>query len=223
MDLRKKFIVILLGLLPMSSAFGFVGFGLHLGQNQLSLPASKQLIDITFDRSNFGQPFAFGGYFYIDAIPFIDLDAEFQVTASKYDLEFKDSFTNKSINSEFAWGSASTYLTARKKLFGLGIPFLANAKLHYGIGYNKHVVTPMADFEMVQGLTASASSTLEESLTKYLEDNKKDFSGFHVQAGLKAKLFMGEVDLFYRYVIAKDMVPDSKGFGSLNLRLGVTF
>ena len=81
----------------------------------------------------------------------------------------------------------------------------------------------MADLDMVEGLLTSASGSLEESLTKYLEDNTKDVSGFHLQAGLKAKLLMGEVDLIYRYVMAKDLVPDSKGFSSLNLRLGLAF
>ncbi len=225
MDIRKKFIVLLLSLMPLSSAFGFVGLGLHFGQNQLSVAqfSPPTIATLSFNREGINNPLGFGGYFYIDAIPFIDLDAEFQASKSDYNLVFSDITSGKSLDSKFGWGSASTYLTARRKIIGLGVPFLANAKLHYGIGYNKHVVTPMADLEMVQGLVTSASGSLENSLTKYLENNTEVVSGFHFQAGLKAKFLMGELDLFYRYVMAEDMVPDTKGFGSLNLRLGATF
>jgi|TARA_B110000263_G_scaffold37901_1_gene29531 hypothetical protein len=224
MNIRKNIIILLVGLMPLSSAFAFVGFGLHLGQNQLAISNfSKSMTTTSFTRGGFDNTFAVGGYFYIDAIPFIDLDVEFQASGKNYKLAFSESVSGQGIDSDFGWASATTYLTARKKLIGLGIPLLANAKLHYGVGYNKHVITPMADLDMVEGLLTSASGSLEESLTKYLEDNTKDVSGFHLQAGLKAKLLMGEVDLIYRYVMAKDLVPDSKGFSSLNLRLGLAF
>jgi hypothetical protein len=223
MNIRKNIIILLVGLMPLSSAFAFVGFGLHFGQNQLAISDfSKSWGDGTFKRGGFDNTFAVGGYFYIDAIPFIDLDVEFQVSAKDYKLALVTG-SLALIDSDFGWASATTYLTARKKLIGLGIPLLAKAKLHYGVGYNKHVITPMADLDMVEGLLTSASGSLEKSLTKYLEDNTKDVSGFHLQAGLKAKLLMGEVDLIYRYVMAKDLVPDSKGFSSLNLRLGLAF
>jgi len=215
----------MVALLPLSSAFGFVGFGLNFGQNKLGVSSFSPITvaTLSFTRGGFDNANGYGGYFYIDAIPFIDLDAEFQVSKSEYKLKFSDTVSGKGIDGDFAWGGASTYLTARKKLFGIGVPFLANAKLHYGVGFNKHVVTPMTDLDTVKGLVSSGSGSLNDRLKDYLTDNKIDVSGFHVQAGLKAKLLMGEVDLFYRYVIAEDIVPDSDGFGSLNLRLGVAF
>ena len=71
MNIRKNIIILLVGLMPLSSAFAFVGFGLHFGQNQLAISDfSKSMATTSFTRGGFDNTFAVGGYFYIDAIPF---------------------------------------------------------------------------------------------------------------------------------------------------------
>ena len=55
------------------------------------------------------------------------------------------------------------------------------------------------------------------------KDNYITSSGFHLQGGLQFKILMIDSFLFYRQVIADDVIPDAKGFGSLNLRLGMGF
>ena len=55
------------------------------------------------------------------------------------------------------------------------------------------------------------------------KDNYLSSSGFHIQGGLQFKLLMLDSFLFYRHVIAEDVIPGAKGFGSLNLRLGMGF
>ena len=69
-----------------------------------------------------------------------------------------------------------------------------------------------------------ASGTLDtDELIKYLKDNKVPSSGFHIQSGVQFKVLMLDSFLYYRQVFADNMIPDAKGFGSLNLRLGMGF
>ena len=68
-------------------------------------------------------------------------------------------------------------------------------------------------------------SALDENLEDYLtnEDNYLESTGIHVQAGLQFIILMLDSFLNYRYTNAKDVVPGAKGFGALNLRVGLGF
>ena len=68
------------------------------------------------------------------------------------------------------------------------------------------------------------SGTLDtDELIKYLKDNKVSSTGFHIQTGVQFKLLMLDSFLYYRQVFTDDVIPSAKGFGSLNLRLGMGF
>ena len=141
----------------------------------------------------------------------------------KYDFGFNNPTKIGPYN--FGWGSVSTYFTIRKSALGLGIPFLAKAKLFYGGGYNQHMVTPLMTIDLMEemmggDLAADPTNISEEDLIKFLDENKIESSGIHVQAGLQFKVLMLDSFLFYRHTFAKDLVPDADAFGSINLRLG---
>ncbi len=218
--------IFLLTLLSMNMVWAIGGFGLHVPLDRVSVSEETEAGAISFTRGALENPFGFGGYVFIDAIPFIDLEVDFQAAAMDYDLSY--SAGGFSISEPFAWSRGSTYFTVKKKLFGLGIPFLANAKLHAGGGYNKHVTTPFASPDMIADVITSLGATtdsakLVEGLKDYLVENKLDASGFHAQAGLQFKLLMLDTHFFYRYTIAKDVYKDASGFGSFNIRLGMVF
>jgi len=123
---------------------------------------------------------------------------------------------------------ASGYITLQKKIFKLSIPFLAKAKLTAGAGINSHSSTPMVDQNMMETVMGGAgnleSGTLDtDELITFLNENKVSSQGFHIQTGVQFKLLILDSFLFYRHVIADDVIPGSKGFGSLNLRLGMGF
>jgi len=64
----------------------------------------------------------------------------------------------------------------------------------------------------------------EKTLVDYIEDNKIDKTGFHIQSGLKFQLFMLDAFLFYRQTFGEfEDVLDAKTYGSMNLRLGLGF
>ena len=231
--MKKLVYALLIGIMPLN-IFAIGGFGLQLGQGFITVGAKESTRDLMageivvgtamMTTAEFSNPFVFGGHIYIDAIPFIDLEADINLIGQTYDFGFNN--PTEIGPYEFAWGSASSYFTIRKKLLGLGIPFLAKAKLFYGGGYNQHMVTPLMTIDLMEDLMGGnladdPTNFSEDDIVKFLKDNKIEASGLHVQAGLQFKVLMIDTFLFYRHTLADDLVPDANGFGSLNFRLGM--
>ena len=223
---------IILTVLPFNSAFALVGFGLQLGQSMFSVDESFPNTGseyITLTNGAFENSFNVGAYLYVDAIPFIDLEVDFNASFNGYDIDFENAFgTMPTI--PFGWLSTNTYFTARKEIVGFSIPLLAATKVDAGGGINTHMTTPIANVDMVTELLGgdllnADPSALDENLEDYLtnKDNYLESTGIHVQAGLQFKILMLDSFINYRYTIAKDVVPGSSGFGALNLRLGLGF
>ena len=230
--MKKIFTTILIAMLPASiSAIG--GLGLQFGQGMVTVGATESNKDLMFyetvvgtatmTTTEFSNPYVIGGYIYIDAIPFIDLEADINIVGQKYDFGFNNPIAIGPY--EFGWASSSAYLTIRKTAFKLGIPILAKAKLFYGGGYNQHMVTPLMTIDLMETMMggdvfADPTDISEEDLIEFLDENKIESSGIHVQAGLQFKVLMLDSFLFYRHTFAEDLVPDADAFGSINLRLG---
>ena len=228
--LNYLFFIIWLSLIPWSSALGTVGFGVQGGQSifDASSKSSKDGVDLT--TSEFANPFSGGVYLYIDVIPFIDLEADISLSAKKYSFIFSPSADYNDIGPyDFVWADFSIYLTAGKKIVGIGIPLLAKAKLFYGGGYNMHTVTPLMSMDLMKSalgddnLTVDPTNLSEDGLIDFLKENQVNSSGFHIQSGLQFKVLMLDTFLFYRHTFAKDVIPGQDHFGSLNLRMGMGF
>ena len=222
---------IVLAVLPFNSASAIAGFGLQVGQGMFSVAESFPETGsprIILKNGAFDGSSSYGGYLYVDAIPFIDLEVDFNVSGNTYDIDFMI-VSGDMPTIPFGWASASTYVTARKKIVGFSIPFLAATKVHAGGGVNTHMTTPIANVDMVTELIGDLlnadPSALDENLEDFLtnKDNYIESTGFHAQAGLQFKLLMIDTFVIYRYTIAKDVVPGSDGFGALNIRLGFGF
>ena len=231
----KKLILSFLPIFILSSqVFAIAGFGLNLNKSMYSVAESTSLLTVenvevaTITQHEFENGVGIGGYLYIDAIPIMDLDIEGSLIISPYKFSFNNAALTSIDKQQFGWVDASGYITLQKKLLKLSIPFLAKAKLTAGAGINSHSSTPMVDQKMMETVMGGAgnleSGTLDtDELIKYLKDNKVSSTGFHIQAGLQFKLLMLDSFLFYRQVIVDDVIPGAKGFGSLNLRLGMGF
>ena len=163
-----------------------------------------------------------GGLFvYIDAIPFIDLEASFEMSGAPYDLEFQNSVTSLPA-TKFAWTRLSTYYTARKEVFGLGLPILGGGAIHVGGGINSHQTSKLADLDMMSGIigdltTGGEGMKLESQVEDFVtnKDNWIEGSGVHLQAGLQMKILTFSAFVNYRITMAEDVVPDAKSFTSL--------
>ena len=228
----KKLILSFLPIFILSSqVFAIAGFGAQLGQSMFSVDESSPTLSVpgvTLKNGAYDNAYSLGGYFYIDAIPVVDLEVDFNIQGNKYDINFENALGVKMAPLNFAWGSTDVYFTVRKKIIGIGIPFLAKAKLFAGGGYNTHLSTPIANEKMLTSLcdddlancdVTSLDKTLETYMTN--KDNYLSSSGFHLQGGLQFKILMLDSFLFYRQVFADKVIPDGKGYGSINLRLGM--
>ncbi|MBC8403262.1 MAG: hypothetical protein H8E14_17390 [Candidatus Marinimicrobia bacterium] len=238
----KLFTLILIGLLavPMTTSFGFIGFGLTVLQEMGSVDGYEEsmtegISEARFTRDAFENPVGFGGYLYLDFIPVIDLEVDFQVAAATYAFSFGTYASNVLLaetppDAEFAYARGSFYLTARKKLLGVGVPILGGIKLHAGGGLNFHKTAPYMSIDLMQELLGDElyndfadQSAMEDKIIKYVEDNLESQTGIHLQAGVQLKLLILDMFVNYRYTIAKDVFEDQSGFGALNFRLGIGF
>jgi len=238
--MKKFFIGITLYVLPIS-VFAIGGLGLSLGQATFTVDASSSDLTIEgigkvgqIDHHGFENGFSIGGYLYLDIIPVVDLDIEVNGMANVYDFSFyndamMDLGVAKPDTFGFAYAAANTYITIQKPVFKLGIPFLAKAKLYAGAGFNQHVATPLIDQEMMESFVVDAEGNADlqsgefdsAALETWMEDNAIEAKGLHFQAGLQFRLLTFDLFAYYRYTIAKDIVPGNDGFGSVNLRLGL--
>ena len=201
------------------------GIGLQLGQGAFTVASSQDTNSFaTLTTGEFSNPISFGGFLYLDLFSDFSLEAELQLTASEYDFEFKN--TNfPAVTYQGYWGGASTYITVRKEIFGLGIPFLGGGNLFVGGGYNMHTFAPLADLSLVESLMGDLTddpSFSEDELVDFIKENKIDKTGFHVQAGFQFKLLMIDTFVYYRHSFGEfEDIIGEESFGSLNLRLGL--
>ena len=223
----KKIIQKFLPIIILSSqVFAIAGFGLNLNQSQFSVDAKTTLLGEfgSYGYDEFSGGIGVGGYLYIDAVPFVDLDFEFSAFGTNYDYLLTIGSDTKSYSVPY--GSFAGYVTLQKKVFKLSIPLLAKAKLTVGAGLNSQTYKSIPDQSDLESLgVSSLTSDLPtlDKLVDYVNEKTVRKSGFHIQAGLQFKLLMLDSFLFYRQVIVDDVIPGAKGFGSLNLRLGMGF
>lgn len=239
MNTKKNIIaVFVVMMISISSAFGFIGFGLYGLQDMVTVKGVQSdkeegVVKVLIDRQGFENPYGLGGYIYLDFIPFIDLEADVQATFSQYTFNFQN-YTDNVLSMEtgdvdFVYARISGFFTVRKKLIGLSLPVLGGIKLHAGGGLNFHKSMPFASINMMEDLLGDdlfegfEASSMEDKIVDYIKENAETNKGFHAQIGIQLKLLVLDSFIYYRYVISKDLYPDTNGFGTLNLRIGLGF
>ena len=228
----KKFLIGIIIVALSSTVFAIGGLGLSVNSSSFSVEAGSS--DLMFEDVKVGS-FAYdgfengggiGGYLYLDIIPVVDLDIEYNFTGNVYNFTFKNATIAEPETQEFAFAAGSMFITLQKPVFDLGIPFLAKAKLYGGLGINKNVSTPLVNQEMLEAVFGGASN-LESgeydytAVTDYLKENAVETSGFHIDAGVFFKVLTFSGAVYYRQVIAEDVIPGKKGYSSMNFRLGI--
>ena len=240
MKIRKLLIATTISLLiPFTPLKAIGGFGIQGAYNMFSVgdtsSAMMLLNPITDEMEQVGEFLingfdnggGFGGYIYFDAIPFgLALEAEGYASAAPYTFSFKNLLMDLD-SAQAGLLTGSYYVTVRKKIIGLGIPFLAKAKLFAGLGINKHVSTPMVSQEMFEAVISGGDLENGEfetdALIDYLAENRIESEGYHAQAGIQFKVLMLDTFLFARYTMADDVIPGSAGFTSYHARIGFGF
>ena len=110
-------------LIPFTYIFGIGGLGLQVGQSIFSVAESMpptEIDNVTLTNGSFDGAYSLGGYLYIDAIPFIDIEVDANIKGNTYDIKFKN-LVGEIDPIAFAWTSTDVFLTLRKKVFGLSV------------------------------------------------------------------------------------------------------
>ncbi len=224
-------------LLPTSNAFGIIGFGLYGGADQFQVDENTSLKESEYSQSvvtqyPFDQAYSVGGYLYLDVLPIVDLELEYQLTGGVYNFNYQvfsnDLLLAETGKDEMPWAKGSFYLTVRKKLFGLGIPILGGAKVHAGAGVNSHTSIPILDINEVEKFRGDNLYTefnpgdMQDEIIDYVKENIITTTGGHFQAGLQMSFLAFDVFVNYRYTMA-EIFPDKSGYSSLNVMLGLGF
>ena len=222
----KKIFSISILLLFISQVYSMAGFGLNLNQTMFSVDEKTNSINNigSYGYEKISGSNGLGGYLYIDAIPFIDIDLEFSGFGTTYNYSVIIDQTQTTTSYSLPFGSLAGYLTMQKEIFQLKIPFLAKTKFTAGAGLNHQIYKSLPNESDLVALIGSASTApSEDALIDFVKDNTSSVTSFHIQTGLQFKLLMLDSFLYYRQVFADDVIPSAKGFGSLNLRLGMGF
>tara|TARA_Y100000996_G_scaffold212037_1_gene166559 strand:- start:556 stop:1242 length:687 start_codon:yes stop_codon:yes gene_type:complete len=205
--------------------FAFAGIGVYGNSDMFSVtPAatSNSMPEVTVTPQSFDNASGVGLFFYLDVLPIVDLEANIELVGNTY--KFTTSLA-PAAPGEFPWGRVSGYLTLRKKLMGIGVPFLAKFQVNGGLGYNIHTVTPNVTVAFIENAFASmpledaasqnfGQDAIIDSLVEYMSDNAINTSGFHIQLGAQAKLLMFNLFATARYTIAEDVIDGQTGFPS---------
>ncbi len=214
----------------INQIFAFAGLGVYTNSDIFSSTPpssaytdSNTMQDITVTPESFDNALGGGVFLYLDILPIIDLEANLELVGNTYKFVTNLSPTTP---GEFPWGRVSGYFTIRKKIMGIGVPFLAKLQLNGGIGYNTHVVTPNVTVDFIKEAFSSISITdaasqdfsqdaVADVLIDYMDKNKINTSGFHIQCGAQFKLLILNMFVNARYTIADDVIAGKSGFPSI--------
>ena len=243
MNMRKLIVFIAICLYPVS-LFAIAGFGLNVAYDQVIVNAGSDSkvsspTEVRILRNGFENGAGVGGFLYLDVIPYIDLEVDFQLVGNMYEFDFQNYLDSDEdgafdddemvVNTglqDFAWARGSVYCTVRKNLLDLSIPVLGGVDLHAGGGMNQHIAAPFMSLSLMEGLLGEDlfeefdEEEMANKIIDYMKDNSETILGFHVQAGLQFKVLFLTAILNVRYTIVEDLYPDISAFPSANLNIG---
>ena len=241
--MKKIIIAGFICLLPVS-VFAIAGFGLNIAYDQVLVKEGSDskvssLTEVRIVRNGFENGAGVGGFLYLDVIPFIDLEVDFQAVGNTYQFDFQnyldsnvdgafddDEMVVNTGSTDFLWARASVYYTVRTNLLDLSVPVLGGVDLHAGAGMNQHIAAPFMSLSLMESLLGEDlfeefdEEAMAKKILDYMEENSETVQGFHVQAGLQFKILVLTAILNVRYTIVEDLYPDTSAFPSINLNIG---
>ena len=234
----KKTLSILITALIHSSAFALIGFGIQAGSDLSKLGANtytdnSSSVPVIFNSYQMkNNPLGGGAYAFVDLFGFA-LEGEFDFAAGKYEFDFGNEHITLDPVS-FGWLRLSYATTLKKNVMDISIPFLAKAAINIGGGFGGHVSTPRANIDMVKELFGddlvsfgddddNNAENLKEDLINYLDNNKIESNGLHLQTGLRFKVLVLDTHLNARYNLAKNVYDGKNGFIQLIFKMGFAF
>ena len=235
-EMKKYFI----GIFFITQIFALGGIGVYGNSDSFSsTPAETNVDNIFVTPQTFDGAQGGGLFVYLDVLPIVDIEANIELVGNLYKFTTSTQVGGVLVPlspqpGEFPWGRVSGYLTLRKKIIGLSIPFLAKAQIYGGLGFNHHTVTPSVSVDFIRGAFSNmdldnaaeqdfGQQEIMDTLVDYMAENAITTSGFHVQGGAQFKLLMLNMFVNARYTIADNVIEGQAGFPSIwaGLALGI--
>lgn len=230
----KRYIIVAL-VIQVSSLYAILGgIGVNFMQNSYSDTASvfnapsnlSQLGSIT--RSEMKSPIGGGVFAYITAIPFVDLEAEYNVSYSSYSYSYTGGTNSESgvtlpeisplTIPMWTYGGS---LSVQRKIFKF-----PTIRILAGAGISTRNYSNVISFETVQELDLNKLDPTVSENFKHLKDaleSDEAAMGFHLElrARFKPPIIPFSLNANLRYNFIKDFLPDVKGF--LTISAGFAF
>ena len=190
--------------------------------------------DLTLNAESSGMGYGINIFLYIDALPndfAIEYNREFSIQPTVITIQSgADTFDD--FGNIFSYRD-SEFFTLRKKILGAKIPFLAEAGIYLGAGFNQHRHTPKYTISFIEDIF----NTNDENIIEDLESGENLSSiydaitdrlvyhddGYHVQAGIQGRILMTSLFINIRYTLIEDVYADSPGFTSIWCGLAFSF
>jgi len=211
--MKNKFLMlIIVGLIFPLGGIGFSGIANIYDTGTITERDTDNAIVLTSISDGFENGLNF--FIYFDALPkglAIEYNKEMRVQLLNTILNYNDL---GAIEGEMGSYRTSDYLTLKKEVLGLSIPFLAKASIYLGGGINQHnsivpsisLLMDIADAIDFEDLYTGFDFE-EISLMDSMEEIKGysiETTGLHIQAGLQAKLLMLNTFVSARYTFIMD-------------------
>ena len=174
-----------------TSALAIFGFGAHGGLDLYTVDSDSLTFELKYGasaslvREEIDSPLMFGGRFYIDVLPIIDLELSADVAVKTYDFTFTREVpgsTPEVTEEEATFGRIGIYATVRKDL--MSFPPIVNVVTVYaGAGLGLHLVTPVASPQLFIDELTSASEKVD--IDEYVKKATK--VGIHALLGVRVK------------------------------------
>ena len=211
--MKNKFLMLMVvGLIFPLGGIGFSGLANIYDTGTVTETDPDNTIVLTSVSDGLENGFNF--FVYFDALPngwAVEYSREVRVQLMNATLDYME--TGK-IDGEMASYRTSDYLTVRKKMLGLSIPFLAKASIYLGGGINQHNstipsidlltdITGAIDFENLYAGFDFETIGLGDIMDK-IDKHSTKAQGLHIQASLQAKLLMLNTFINARYTFIMD-------------------
>ena len=192
MKRRIAFVVLSLLFVAPGSALAVFGFGAHGGLDMYSVDADSAVFTLGYGaeaslvREEIGQPIAFGGHFYVDLLPVVDLEISVDVAVQKYHITYQRKtllgILDDEKSEDATFGRIGVYATIRRDLVTFP-PITHTVALYAGAGVGLHLITPV----MCEAFLVDNIKSPEDQLD--VEDiiEKATRMGGHVLAGVRIK------------------------------------
>jgi len=192
--MKKRIALVVLSFLFIApgSALALFGFGAHGGLDMYSVDADSASFTLEYGaeaslvREEIGQPIAFGGHFYVDLLPIIDLEISADVAFQKYHITYERrtpaGILDDEKSEDATFGRIGVYATIRRDLFKFP-PITHTVALYAGAGVGLHLITPV----MSEAFLVDNIKTPEDKLDVEEMIEKATRMGGHVLAGVRIK------------------------------------